>query len=443
MSESIQHDYWDAHWTSEGFPPLPSLTPAAKALLGSKDVNDRAMQMVAAFAGANPAAQLAMSLHLHNRPQVPANAEPFLSSEEFQSDPAVNEAILRMGSTARRFEAWMRLHDLHSGLATCGQIGRGKTSMVESTAAQAVLLGATVIVIDFKGTWRRLLQIPSLGSRAIVLSCHDLRISIGQPPPGCDVMDWWSVVAHCWGAAYGRMRAHQLLLVCMEACSCPPKLSELLQHAHELARGPRNYETELARGLAESLDNMYRESGQMFEVNGSDMIEQLVSTPGKLIIIEESRAGLEHTQFLIALIMNWAYRLRRSNRELLHTFHPLLFLLEDASNLLDPRLDANTVSGTSPIASVQDVCREFKIGLLPVFHSLRSLSPKIARNINNWVAVGLQGDDLDVAQRIMGLHSEQAQSLLRLGDGEAVGLFPSVNPRPIFFTYPMLEVPNG
>lgn len=451
MDEHTFSDFWSK--SLEG--PWPAdvkqrLGEISNPLETSHHPDDAMLKAAYPYVAANPAADYMVRMRAEQREaERSENAEPFRESEAEQPEPEASENIITFGRTASQRTAWISPVSMCSGVCVAGKTRRGKTSAIQPVVLQSVSYGATVIVLDFKGTWRDLLRLPGVADRAMVVSMKELRLSLCQPPPGCSLTEWWSTVVNIFGSAYARIRAHQLLFQCFEDCQRDlpdahrPTLSQIVAKAYEIASGPRNYYTELAKGLHESLVNMQRETEHIFEVHLSDMAERMFNTPGRLIIIEDQGANIEHVQFLMGWLFQWIYRFRKTNHLISSDLHIVQFVLEDASNLLDERLDMNTTSGTSPFAMGLDVSGEYLISVLSMVHSLRTLSPKICRSMNNWISVGVQGEDVELVKKYMGLTRSQGEALLRLSVGEGIALIPSVNPRPVFFSYPKLEVPSS
>ena len=81
---------------------------------------------------------------------------------------------------------------------------------------------------------------------------------------------------------------------------------------------------------------------------------------------------------------------------------------------------------------------ELRIKVKAISHSLRQISPKILPNIDSYFICSLRGDNLKLAQQILGVTHEQAE-LLRVNPlGTACALVPSVWPLPVMITFPPL-----
>ena len=320
-------------------------------LEGSKHPGDAILNAAWPLIQGVPAAQLMNQMRAQQREaQIPENAKPFMEHEPDAQNLACEGPATVVGKLTSGLPMILPADDVASGIGLLGQSKRGKTILSQSSVIQLILLGVLVVVFDLKGTWRRLSRLPALANRSIVLSLSDLRLSIGEPPPGCTLDAWWSTVVNLFGSAYGRLRAHQLLFECLAVCQQEigdgghPSLRQIIQKAELMTGGPKNYASELARGLLESLQNMQREIGCIFACHTSDMANRLFGTPGKLIILEDHGVSIEHHQLIIAFLLQWIYRYRQANRNIQSLFHLIQFVLEDASNLLDARLDGNTVS---------------------------------------------------------------------------------------------------
>jgi hypothetical protein len=447
--DELLNQFWQAHRT-HGPPGLTDVSAAPDSpLQGSHHPEDAPHQMAWPLVASNPAAVMTANVRaLHREAQRPMNSEPFIANDAHQPEVDISIPHLIHGRTASWQTVWSPTTSLCTHFGGVGATGDGKSTIAQPIAVQAVGQGAICVVLDGKKTWHRLLALPELANRAYVLNAKQMAISISQPPPGSPAEDWWPVVVDIFGTAFGRYRAHHLLFDLFKASAqgLPPgrfaALSHLIRHARELAHAGRNRQTDLAMGLHESLLQMAREMGDVYDTHFSTMPEQLFKTPGRLYIIQPQGESLEQQQFYMTYLLKWVYTARKEDTSGVGSFPPVVFFFEDGSNLLDSRMDQNSLSGTSPIASTTDVSREFGIGIFVVGHSLTSLSKKIIRNIKSWIVVGLQGEDLALAKNLLGLTEAQSRGLLRLGKGEAVGLFPEVNRHAVFFTYPKLEVPQ-
>ena len=303
------------------------------------------------------------------------------------------------------------------------------------------MYGLLVLVFDIKGSWRKLADYALLGGKVTVLNVRDLMLSVLQPPPSVEQNEWYNRFTRVFALAYGRFSAQRLLRDIIErvSASCPRGIyltPRILIDQLERFRARNAREREYVPSLLWVLRDICNNFGEAFEYTSSDFFKKLFEQPGRLVIVEDCGLPAEHWNFLAALFLEWIFAYRRNNPT--QRQYEIAFVLEDATSLLDAQRDRETPGGVSLIAQNLNLCREMRIGIIPVVHSLRQISPKILADIESFFVCSLRGDDIVLAQRILGITAQQAEALRVNPRGTACALCPSVWPHAVMINYPPL-----
>lgn len=325
------------------------------------------------------------------------------------------------------------------GTAITGLPGSGKTTLAMILAVLLVLAGALVVVWDIKGTWRKLLNFPLLAGKVIDLSICNYMRSLLQQPRGTTPHEWANRFTNVFAQAYGRISAQrilrevidQLLTVCPPNCWPTPKMIIDRLKAYP-ARSMRD--REYVSSILWTLVDMANHFPGVFSYTFSDMPQRLFSKGGRLFVIENCGLPVQHWNFAFCLENEYVFTLRRNNPDE-RTFD-VIMILEDSTSLLDPGQDRATPGGVSLLAQNLNTCREMRIGIMPICHSLGQISPKVCCNIENYFCCSLRGDNLRLAQQILGVTAEQAEFLRVNPRGTACALVPNVWPLPVLISFP-------
>ena len=328
-----------------------------------------------------------------------------------------------------------------SGAIGTGPPGSTKTTLFIWAGIQMVMYGLLVLVFDIKGSWRKLADYALLGGKVTVLNVRDLMLSVLQPPPSVEQNEWYNRFTRVFALAYGRFSAQRLLRDIIErvSASCPRGIyltPRILIDQLENFKARNAREREYVPSLLWVLKDICNNFGEAFEFTSSDFFEKLFKQSGRLVIIEDCGLPSEHWNFIIALFLEWIFAFRRNNPT--QRQYEIAFVLEDATSLLDAQRDRETPGGVSLIAQNLNLCREMRIGIIPVVHSLRQISPKILADVESLFVCSLRGDDIYLAQRILGITAQQAEALRVNPRGTACALCPSVWPHAVMIHYPPL-----
>ena len=166
----------------------------------------------------------------------------------------------------------------------------------------------------------------------------------------------------------------------------------------------------------------------------SNMLQHIFSQGGRLFIIEDIGLPIPHWNFSICLPLEYLLSMRINNPQL--RAFDVIVILEDSTSLFDPAQDLISPSGVSILAHNLNIFRELRIGIVPICHSLSQISRKVLVNIENYFCCSLRGDNLHLAQQILGISSQQAEFLRVNPRGTACTLTPSVWPYPVLIEYP-------
>ena len=330
-----------------------------------------------------------------------------------------------------------------SGMGIIGPSGLGKTTLAMILAIQLVLAETLVIVWDIKATWRKLLNFPLLAGKIIVLQIHDLMLSLLQPPPGINVNEWGNRFTNVFAQVYGRISSQRILRQVIEKllAQCPPGVwptpRMLINYLESLMSTIKTYkEREYIASVLWVLIDMMHHFPHSLEFTSSDFFQKMFSLPGRLIIIEDNGLPVHHWNFPICLSNEWIIAVRRASSHLRQ--FDILQVLEDSTSLIDPARDRETPGGVSMIAQNLNICREMRVGIVPICHSLGNISPKILPNLESLFVCSLRGEDLRLAQQVLGISQPEAEWLRVNPRGTACALVPSVWPLPVQITFPRL-----
>jgi len=193
-------------------------------------------------------------------------------------------------------------------------------------------------------------------------------------------------------------------------------------------------EREYVASVRWSLLDMANHFRGLFSYTSSDLFTQLVNQRGKIVIIEDIGLPAHHWNFLICLFQEWIFAFRRNNPD--QRQFDIIQVLEDASAICDPAQDRATPGGVSLLAHNLNLCREMRIYVTIVSHSIKQISEKMRCNISNYCCCSLRGDDLTLAQQVLGITRPQAEFLRVNPVGTACILVPCIWPLPTLISYP-------
>ena len=329
-----------------------------------------------------------------------------------------------------------------SGCAITGLPGMGKSTLVMEHTVQEVLAGALAIVWDIKGTWKKLLYFPLLIGKVIILSVIQFIWALIYAPPGCSQNEWHNRFTKVISQSYGRISSQRILRQIIQELSevcppnCAPSVNMIIDRLKTLhAKSSRDRDV-ISGLLWVFVDITNHFPGCFDDYIYSDFPLKLIEKPGRLIIIEDNGLPAIHRNFVINLLWEYThtYRLRNSNARNFDIHQ----VLEDSTPILDHANDLATPGGVSLLAQNLNLGRELRIKVKAICHSLGQISPKILPNIDSYFICSLRGDNLTLAQQILGVTHEQAE-LLRVNPlGTACALIPSVWPLPVMINFPPL-----
>jgi len=329
-----------------------------------------------------------------------------------------------------------------SGTVVTGLPGTGKSTLAGGQIIQKVRAGELAIVWDVKGTWKSMEAVTGLAGRVVVLSVVQFVVSLLCEPPGCSVAEWANRVTKLIAQDYGRMSSQRVFrdviekLLAEYAKGSRPSLSAIVDRVESL-RATSSRDRDIISGLEWVLKDIRNHLPGCFEYTKSDFLQKLVEQGGRLIVIEDPGLPHEHRAFLIDLVWEYAFAYRRHNPE--SREFRIVLVLEDSGPLLDAGRD-HTAGGISTLAQNLNLGRELDIELMAVCHSLGQVSRKILPNIDSIYACSLRGDDMFVAQQVLGISHEEAEYMRTNPLGTACALVPASGwPKPVLVSFPKLE----
>jgi hypothetical protein len=355
---------------------------------------------------------------------------------------AAGEALL-LGNMATGDPMVLPLGRLTSGSMICGPTGSGKTTMAELLVSQMIsgTPRSSVVVLDVKGTWDRLLNVPTLQAATTVIPYRDLRVSMFQPPPGCDPSLYLLRIVGAFASAFGLWSAQKLLLSLVQDLlqNMPrgrwPSLTAVIQ-AVEAAKIPHGGRTTGYRdSVLWTLRDVRDHFGPVFEVVQSDMLLEMFRRPG-LYILKVDGLGPTMQILLTTILQRFAFAYRGARR--CRADYPILFVLEDSTSLLSPQRDRETPGGVSITAQDLQLSRERGVSLMAITHGVSAVSPSIKENIENIIVCGTRDEEPYVLKRLLNVNPEQAGYLQVMPRGQAVARIPSVWPHTAMVSYPPL-----
>lgn len=369
--------------------------------------------------------------------------DPFLSNCPPRRQELTADDRLLVGNLATGDPMVLPVSRLASGTLISGPTGTGKTTMAELLVSQLISTPprSSVVVLDVKGTWDRLVNVPSLEANTTVLSYRDLRMSMFQPPPGCEASIYPLRIVGALASAFGLWSAQKLLLSVGQDLlqKMPrdrwPSLTTVIQ-AVEAVRTPRGGRT---TGYKDSvlwtLRDIHDHYGSVFDVFCSDMLFEMFRKPGLYIVKVE---GLPPTMqvFLTTILQRFAFAYRGARH--CRADYPILFVLEDSTSLLSPQRDRETPGGVSVTAQDLQVSRERNVSLLAITHGISAVSPSIKENLENVIVCGTRDEEPRVLQRLLNIGREQAEHLQVMPRAQAVLRVPSIWPHTVMVSYPPL-----
>ena len=367
--------------------------------------------------------------------------DPLIQNCPSQGSLQITEPSICMGQMSTGESLPWPISRVPSGGLISGPPGSTKSTLIIWGAMQMVLCGLLVLVFDIKGTWRRLADYSLLAGKVTVFTVRDLTLSLLQPPSGVEQNEWHNRFTRVFALAYGRFSAQRLLRDIIErvSASCPRGIyltPRILIDQLENFKARNAREREYVPSLLWVLKDMLNHFKDVFEYTSSDFFEKLFGQPGRLVIIEDCGLPAEHWNFLVAFFLEWIFAFRRNNP--IQRQFEIAFILEDSTSLLDAQRDRETPGGVSLIPQNLNLSREMRIAIIPVVHSLRQISPKIVADIESFFVCSLRGDDIYLAQRILGITAQQAEALRVNPRGTACALCPSVWPHAVMIHYPPL-----
>jgi hypothetical protein len=225
-----------------------------------------------------------------------------------------------------------------------------------------------------------------------------------------------------------------LLTICPRNCWPVPKW---LVDRLKAVRATRSRDREYITGLLWAITDLARHL-PCFDFVSSNFPQCLVDQPGRLVVIEDVGLPVQHWNFVICLLLEYIFTYRRNNPD--RCTFDIVNVIEDSTSLCDSGQDRATPGGVSLLAQHLNLCREMRTGIAVSCHSLGQISPKIRCNIENYFCCSLRGDNLGLAQQVLGITQEQAEFLRVNPRGTACALIPSVWPLPVMIGFlPIME----
>jgi hypothetical protein len=327
-------------------------------------------------------------------------------------------------------------------IAILGRTGSGKTTLAEYLVSQLVGKGFCVIVFDQKRRWRRLLRNPALQGKVVVLRIEHLKFVFLKPPPGGEEQSWANIITRVTAEAYGRVYAQRLLrevideVLALKKAGYWPTLKSLIHKLRAFKPGQGYREAGYRESVLWTLIDIKNILGTAFRFRDSDFMERLLM-PGRLVVVEVPGLPTAHLAFLISYMQQWCFHHRLQNPSARNL--PLLFVLEDATSLLDVQRDRETPGGTSLLAEGTLLSREQNFGAIFILHGVTSVSPKILQNCESFFVCASQGEDDRVLQRLLGTTPETTAAIRLLRPGQEVASIPNIWPLPVLVTSPSMK----
>lgn len=367
--------------------------------------------------------------------------DPFIENYPPLDTVLTDGRFINIGQMATDDTLPFPLDKVAAGTIVVGLPGSGKTNLSKIKIVQLVSSDICVVVWDTKGTWKNLAQIPELQNKTIVLKPNDIKWSLLQPPPKTSLHEWANRITNLIAQAYERISAQRMLrevideLLKDSSDKCYPTPRVLIQKLNSLKL--KNFkDKDYASSLLWVLKDIDQHFQDCFEYTQSDFADRLFSQSGRLIIVENQGMPIQHWNFLVCLFEEYNFVARKNNSNARN--FDILHVLEDSTSLIDPARDRSTPGGVSLIAQNLNLCREMRIGMMIICHSLQQVSPKVMNNIDSFFVCSLRGDNVSLASQILGLTPQQAQYMRINPRGTTCALIPSVWPRPVLIKVPCL-----
>ncbi len=370
------------------------------------------------------------------------SGDPFHANPPARGSLVPTEPVIIVGKLATEDIMFVPTQRFRYNTALVGRTGSSKTTLAQWMALQLVSQGVCVIVIERKRGWRKLLRAPVLKDKMTILNLRDFALSLLQPVPNQSDRDVANQTTRLVGQAYALISAQRLFReVCSQAMAIRkpqdyPRLKEIIERVR-LFKAVRGYrEIEYNASVFWTLTDLDNHIGEIFDYSYSDFMEKLTAEP-RLILVETHGLPGAHLSLPIGYLQTWCFA--RNLINFAARAQPIVFILEDATTLVDAAWDHLLPGGTSLLCEMMALSRELNIGTILICHGLGSISPKALQNVENIFLCSLQNEDPRRIQQLIGSTPEQAAALRLLPAGSAVGLVPSVHPQPVVIKYPKIE----
>lgn len=334
---------------------------------------------------------------------------------------------------------------LLSNTLTIGATNTGKSTLMRQRARHQAGRGHSVVIVDRKRESRHMATLPDLSGKAVPLDVSELKLALGQPPPGVPESQWGIRLCDVIGKSYQRFYAPRLLHKKFEELRLSRdgsgyiSLGRLIYALEKFRPGWGRTEAQYRESMLGVLCDIENTFGSVFDYVESNFLEKLFDS-ARLVILELGNLSAEHYAFLVAFIATWL-NMGRLNGTLPHA-PTVCFFLDDATVAADAQRDKDTPGGISPLAELSFMGRGQKIGFFFSAHTISSVSEKIVSNTETKYLLVLSGEDPRRAQYLLGTTPEQTERLRMLRPGEAVGLIPSVWPQPVYGRFPQFTTPR-
>jgi hypothetical protein len=363
----------------------------------------------------------------------------FFLNEPSQNISLTNEPSICAGKmiiTGKKLP--LPISRISNGCAITGLPGSCKTTLGMTLAAQMVLAGVLILAWDLKHTWRKLINFPPLAGKVIVLSILDFMWSLLQPPPGTTAHEWSNRFTKVFAQAFGRISAQRLLREVIDELlrHCPRNcwpVPKWLVDRLKAMRATSSRDRDLISGLLLAITDLERHL-PCFDYVSSNFPQCIIDHPGKIVVVEDIGLPVEIWNFVICLMLEYIFTYRRNNPD--RCTYDIVNFIDDSTSLCDPGQDIATPGGVSLLAQHLNLSREMRSGIAIQCHSLGQISPKIRCNIENYFCCSLRGDNLGLAQQVLGITVEAAEFMRTNPRGTACSLVPSAWPLPVLIGFP-------
>lgn len=271
-----------------------------------------------------------------------------------------------------------------------------------------------------------------IGLPLFVLSFTDLAIAALQPPQNMAIGAFINVMTQLFAVHLDLFASRRLMGDTLDllfkrrrAPGTWPWFSEWMAtiekiHANAVSRLGQYREAALW-----AMKGVYRELGGVIDYTSSNMLEQIFSMQG-CVVIHTGGLSVEARSLLASLFINYAFESRKGEDP--DELRPLVFMLDDALPLLRGSAAADAEGGINPISTWSFMGRSRKIGICAAVQNFSLLSPAFSNNASTVLCFGSYGRDAEELARYMNLTRDQAAMLPVAQRGGVVAIARSVWP---------------